>query len=195
MGRSDSEYASDPDERRSVSGGTVFMSGVVIHAFSRMQRCVTLSVTAEFVAAVEVVVSMLFAWRVVESMGLAVQLPMKIEVDNKGVVDLANSWTATNRTRHIATRINFLREFKAQGTVSVLWVSNQLMSSDIFTKNVGGQSFVRHRDVYVRENPVSAGEGVGMMEAVTGEDCMDQGMKGTSGSLGSRKRKYPRVRT
>jgi hypothetical protein len=93
MGRSDSEYASDPDERRSVSGGTVFMSGVVIHAFSMMQRCVTQSVTeAGFVAAVEVVVNMLFAWRVVESMGLAVQLPMKIEVDNKGAVDLANCY-------------------------------------------------------------------------------------------------------
>jgi hypothetical protein len=69
------------------------------------------------------------------------------------------------------------------------------MSSDIFTKNVGGQSFVRHRDVNVRENSVSAGEGVGMMEAVTREDCLDQGMKGASGSLGSRMRKYPGVRT
>jgi hypothetical protein len=75
-------------------------------------------------------------------MGLRVQLPMRIEVDNKGAVDLANSWTAINRTRHIATRINFLRELKAQGIVSVVWISNQFMSSNIFTKNVGGQSNV-----------------------------------------------------
>jgi hypothetical protein len=54
--RSDVEYASDPGTRRSVSGGTVFLCGTVIHTFSRMQKCVTLSVTeAEFVAAVEVV--------------------------------------------------------------------------------------------------------------------------------------------
>jgi hypothetical protein len=117
-GRSDSEYASDPDERRSVSGGTVFLNGAVIHAFSRMQRCVALSVTeAEFVAAVEVVQNMLFSWRVIESIGLKVKLPMIIEVDNKGAVDLANSWTATNRMKHIATRINFLREPKTQGTI------------------------------------------------------------------------------
>jgi hypothetical protein len=77
-----------------------------------MRKCVTLSVTeAEFVAAVEVVVNMLFAWRVVESMGLKVQLPMRIEVDNKGAVDLANSWTATNRTRHIALTSDILREY------------------------------------------------------------------------------------
>jgi hypothetical protein len=89
-----------------------------------------------------------FTRRVVESMGLKVQLPMRIEIDSKGAVDLA-SWTATNSTRHIATRINFLRELKAHRTVSVVWISNQFMSSDIFTKNVGGQSFVRHRDVTI----------------------------------------------
>jgi hypothetical protein len=153
-GRSDSEYAADPDTRHSVSGGTVFLAGSVICAFSRMQRCVTLSVTeAEFVAAVEVIQNMLFSWRVLASLGLVVELPMVIEVDNKGAVDLANSWSATGRTRHIAARINFVRELKEEGVITVRWVSNKHMSSDIFTKNVGGKDFERHRSVYVRENP------------------------------------------
>jgi hypothetical protein len=66
-GRSDAEYASDPETRRSFSGGTVFLCDAVIFAFSRMQKCVTLSVTeAEFVVAVEVVQNILFAWRVLE---------------------------------------------------------------------------------------------------------------------------------
>jgi hypothetical protein len=86
-GRSDAEYASDPETRRSVSGGTVFLCDTVIFAFSRMQKCVTLSVTeAEFVAAVEVVQNMLFAWRVLTFMELQVRLPMVTEVDNKGAV-------------------------------------------------------------------------------------------------------------
>jgi hypothetical protein len=95
------------------------------------------------------------------------------------------AWQTVGLLQTGLDRINFLRELKAQGTVSVVWISNQFMSSDIFMKNVGGQSIVRHRDMYVRENPVSAGKGVGMMEAVTREDCMDQGMKGASGSLGT----------
>jgi hypothetical protein len=56
-------------------------------------------------------------------------------------------------TRHIATRINFLRELKEYGLISVQWISNEGMSSDIFTKNVGSQDFYRHRGVIVRENP------------------------------------------
>jgi hypothetical protein len=153
-GRSDSEYAADPDTRHSVSGGTVFLAGSVICTFSRMKKCVTLSVTeAEFVAAVEVIQNMLFSWRVLSSIGLMVTLPMIVEVDNKGAVDLANSWTATGRTRHIASRINFVRELKEEGVITVQWLSNQQMSSDIFTKNVGGSDFARHRDVYVRDTP------------------------------------------
>jgi hypothetical protein len=161
------------------------------------------STEAEFVAAVEVVQNMLVAWRVVESMGLKVKLPMSIEVDDKGAVDLANSWTATNRTRHIATRINFLRELKGEGVISVQWISSFLMSSDIFTKNVSGQDFKRHRDVYVRKNPsvpydrghgnafsVPAGEGVGagvgVGRSVTEKDRSDHIGDGISGS---RKRK------
>jgi hypothetical protein len=183
-GRSDAEYATDPETRHSVSGGTVFLCGAVIHAFSRMQKCVTLSVTeAEYVAAVEVVQNMLFSWRVVQSLGLKVKLPMKIEVDNKGAVDLANGWTANSRTRHIATRVNFLRELKEEQIINVQWISNKHMSSDIFTKNVGGKDFERHRDTYVRQNPSvpyiqdhedtsinSVGEGVGPTRTVLIDD-------------------------
>jgi hypothetical protein len=86
-------------------------------------------------------------------MGLTVKLPMLIEVDNIGVVDLANSWSATGRTRHIASRINFLRELKEEGIIMVKWISNTHMSSNTFTKNVGGKEFEKHRAVYVRQAP------------------------------------------
>ena len=42
--------------------------------------------------------------RLLESMGLPVEYPMKIEIDNSGVVDLANNWSAEGRTKHMQTR-------------------------------------------------------------------------------------------
>jgi hypothetical protein len=70
------------------------------------------------------------------------------------------------------------------------------MSSDIFTKNVGGGDFLRHRDIYVRSDPsrpshdegiaVPAGEGVGVMKAVTSDDLSD-----VMEVSGTRKRKRP----
>ena len=152
FGRSDSDYGVDPETRRSVSGGSTFLQDVCICARSRMQSCVTLSVTeAEFVAAVEVAQDMLFAMRVLESMGLKVEKPMILEMDNKGAVDLANNWSAAGRTRHVAVRICFLRELKEEGVLLCKWIPNQNMSSDIYTKNVGGEAFDRHARVYVRE--------------------------------------------
>jgi hypothetical protein len=90
---------------------------------SRMQKCVTLSVTeAEFVSACETAQDMLFAMRVLESMGLNVNKPMRLEMDNQGAVDLANGWSAAGRTRHISTRINFLRELKEEGLIVTQWI-------------------------------------------------------------------------
>ena len=60
---------------------------------------------------------MLYIMRVIESMELQVELPMVIQCDNKGAVDLANNWSTGGRTRHVATKIMFLRELKEVGLI------------------------------------------------------------------------------
>ena len=144
-GKSDSDCAKDPLTRHSVTGTTTSLNGAVVSARSRMQKCVTPSVTeAEHVAAVECAQDMLFVMRLLESMGLQVNKPMILKVANKGAVDLANNWSTAGRTRHIATKINFLREMKEAGLIHVVWCSNAEMVSDIFTKNVGNPDFDKH---------------------------------------------------
>jgi len=44
---------------------------------------------------------MLYVRHILESMGLKVKLPMIIEMDNMGAVDLANNWSVGGRTRHV----------------------------------------------------------------------------------------------
>ena len=152
-GKSDSDYATNPETRHSVSGWSTFLEGAVVTTKSRMQKCVTLSVTeAELVAATECAQDMIFIKRVLESMELQVELPMVLEVDNKGAFDLANNWSAGGRTRHVATRVTFLRELKEEGTLIVKWISNEFMSSDIFTKNLGGKDFKKHATTYVGDD-------------------------------------------
>jgi hypothetical protein len=99
---------------------------------SKMQEMTTLSVTeSELVAAVSAAQDMLYEMRVLESIGLKVQLPMVLEVDNKGVVDLANNWSVGGRTRHISIRVNFLRELKEQGLLHVVWIPTDENSADL----------------------------------------------------------------
>ena len=66
------------------------------------------------------------------------KLPMILEVDNKGAVDICNSWTVGGRTRHVEVKMYFLRELKEQGLVKVIWKKGTEMSADSFTKNSPG---------------------------------------------------------
>ena len=59
-----------------------------------------------------------FVW-LLESINLRVELPMILEVDNKGAVDLINNYSVGGRTRHMETRQYYLRELKEQGVMSV----------------------------------------------------------------------------
>ena len=117
-GRSDSDYAKDIEKRRSVSGYSTFLCGAPVTMKSRMQGCVTLSVTeAELVSGTQCAQDMMFIMRVLESIGLQVKKPMILEMDNKGAIDLANNWSVGGRTRHIDVRYHFLRELKEDGTI------------------------------------------------------------------------------
>ena len=90
-GRSDSNHATNPHDRRSISGGRVFVNGMPICFRSVTQKFVTLSVTeAEIAAGVMVAQDMLYVYRLLESLELEVELPMVLEMDNSGAVDIAN---------------------------------------------------------------------------------------------------------
>ena len=85
-----------------------------------MQKLVALSVTeSELYSGVTTAQDMLYLMRLVEGVGLAVQMPMILYIDNKGAVDLANNWSCGGRTRHV--KLNFLRELKEAGIIKTVW--------------------------------------------------------------------------
>jgi hypothetical protein len=123
--------------RKSVSGYTTFLNGALVTAKSKMQECVTLSVTeAELVAVTNCIQDMLYIRNVLESMGLKVKVPMKVDLDNKGAKDIINNWSVGGRTRHMGVRFNFLRELKESGVIEIHWISTHDNCSDILTKNL-----------------------------------------------------------
>ena len=150
-GSSDSNYATDPDMRKSVSGYSVFLEEAPVAMKSLTQRIVTLSVTeAELYAATLCAQELLHVLRIMESIGLKVKKPITLEVDNEGAVDLVNSWSVGGRTKHIEVRQYFLRELKENGIINTVWKSGKSNESDLFTKNLSGQDFNRHAQNFVR---------------------------------------------
>ena len=69
-------------------------------------------------------------------------------MDNKGAVDLCNNRQVLGRSKHVSTRLNFMRELKEQGIMAFEWVSGEDNPADLFTKNLGGPSFLKHTKVF-----------------------------------------------
>ena len=144
-GKSDSNFATCKETRRSVTGYVVYLEGALIAVKSGMQRIVALSVSeAEVIAMVQCVQEMLYVKKLLNSMKLKVKLPMTVWVDNKAAVDLANGWASSGGTKHIDVRISFIRELKEEGTVIVKWIATDENEADIFTKNVDSSLFNKH---------------------------------------------------
>ena len=56
-------------------------------------------------------------YQLLQSLGLEVELPMILKMDNKGAVYLANNWSVGGRTRRVDVRNNFLQELKDMGLI------------------------------------------------------------------------------
>ena len=105
----------------------------------------TLSVIkAEGAAKVTEVQDVLYAMRVLTSLGLKVKTPMKIDTDNTGSMQLANSWSVGGRTCHVDVRMHFLRELKDQGLLSIEFVPGVDNETDILTKNTPPAIYNKH---------------------------------------------------
>jgi hypothetical protein len=147
VGILDSDYAKDCKTCQSVTGFVVFLNGALVAARSKMQECVTLSVTeAELVAATIWVQDMIYVKNVLSLIGLDVKLPMRVMVGNRGTKDIVNNWRVGGRTRHVEVHFHFLRELKDKGEIDVKWMSLEMNCADFLTKKLPAVSYVRHAD-------------------------------------------------
>jgi hypothetical protein len=146
----DSDWAGDKDNRISITGYIVFLMGVAVLWKSQAQRSVSLSSSeAEYYALAEAAKDVKFVVKVLISMGIPVQLPVIIRVDNMGAIFMSQNGSATSRTRHVDTRYHFVREFVMSGFIKIIFVRSADNVADPFTKNVTGEVYESHVKEYV----------------------------------------------
>ncbi len=95
----------------------------------------------EVAGAVMVTHDMLDFYRMLESLGLQVDLPMIIEMVNSGDFNIAKCWSAGKRTHHVDVCNYFLCELKDQGLLVIWPIAGESNDADIFTKNVTSATF------------------------------------------------------
>ena len=109
-GYSDSDWASDREDRKSTTGGSIFLNGCLIDSICKRQTAVSLSSTeAETYAASVVCSNLLFLINLLKEISAGMlRLPVDLKVDNEGCRMLLDSDTNSKRAKHIDIRVFFI---------------------------------------------------------------------------------------
>jgi hypothetical protein len=116
----------------------IYLYDVPVAWKSRQQGGVTLSSSeAEYNAVSEVAMELKFLKMILDFLEIDLGGPMAVHVDNIGAIHLANNASSGARTKHIDSRLHFVREL-TQGDdklLSIEFVRSEDNQSDTFTKN------------------------------------------------------------
>lgn len=134
----DSDWASDIDTRRSVTGYVFLLQGGPVSWCSRRQPTVALSTTeAEYMGLSTSLQEAMWLLQLQAELDACEQkVPMKIFCDNRSAINLATTDGYHARSKHIDIRHHYVREKVKDKTIEVCSVSTDDMVADSLTKPV-----------------------------------------------------------
>ena len=142
---SDSDYAKDPTTRKSVTGFIIYFCGVPVSWTSKGQKSVSLSSSeAEYIALSETAKEIRFLYQLLTEMGIEVELPIVVRVDNIGAIFMAENIAVSPKTKHVDIRYRFVNDMVSERFLEVIFVGSLENDADLFTKNVKGEIYEKH---------------------------------------------------
>ena len=143
LGFSDSDWAGDPDDRRSCSGYVFSLFGNVVSWKSKKQATTALSSCESELMALSMAMKEALWLRT-----LAVELgihspsdPILLYEDNQGAMAIANDAKFSDRTKHIDVRYFRIRDEVRNKTIRLQYCHTSQMMADTFTKPLQGEVF------------------------------------------------------
>jgi hypothetical protein len=134
IGFSDASFAEETG-RKSRSGYVFMIGGAAVSWFCKKQGPVALSSTeAEYYALSEAVKEAVWIRQLFNELGVPLRQPTVINEDNQSTIAIALDPVHHQRTKHIDTRVHFLRQHIKEKRVELVYCPTEDMIADIFTK-------------------------------------------------------------
>ena len=135
-GYCDANYATDPDNRKSVSGYVFTLNGGAICWSSKKQTVVARSSTeSEYVALGQASTEAMWIRQLMKEIGFKI-MTTQIYCDNNGAIKLTENPVYHARTKHIDVQHHYIRELVETKEIAVNFVSTNEMIADVFTKGL-----------------------------------------------------------
>lgn len=147
IGYADSNFAGDPEDRKSVMGYCFFIGGALVSWSSKKQR--TSITEAEYIALGHASREGVWIRRFLNEIAPSDDLMTDVLIngDNESSLSLTKNSEAQNRTKHIDVQHHYIRELINEKEQIVAWVPSARMLADGFTKALTIDTFKRHRSL------------------------------------------------
>ena len=154
----DSDFAACKDTRRSQTGYLVVCNGGPVSWSAKRQAQTTISsAEAEFVAASQCGVELLYTRALIRDLGYEQKHPTVVWEDNASTILLSENPVNRQASRHIDTRIHFLRDLVSDKVMVLRKCAGTNNPSDALTKSVPGPTLAKHREFLMgTDNPFIA---------------------------------------
>ena len=135
IGYCDSDFAGDPEERKSTSGYVFVLYGGPITWSSSLQPVTALSsAEAEYMSISEDLKEILWLRPVLESVGLMQTKNTELRVDNQAAIAMSRNPEYHRRTKHIGIRFHRVPQVQKAGNVIVNYVPSKNQLADLLTQ-------------------------------------------------------------
>jgi len=138
----DADWASDVEDRKSISGFVATCGEGAINWHSRkQQRVTTSSQHAELMALKEGCKEVIWMQLMFKELSCEeiFDKPSNVFVDNQGAIAQAKSFEMTSRNKHIAVDVHFIRDIVRRGEVNCVYVPTDENLADCMTKVLNGR--------------------------------------------------------
>jgi hypothetical protein len=144
---SDSDWAGNPDEKRSTTGYALFLGPCLVSWCAKKQPVVSKSSTkAEYRSLAFATAELCWLRMLFKELGLFLSFSPTLWCDNLGALALASNPVYHVRTKHIEVDYHFIREKVVNKDVQTSHISTHEQIVDIFTKGLTTSRFLWLRD-------------------------------------------------